>query len=276
MVPDWNILFMVSIMPTLHTTVVTKIERLISKDQDTANLIATTIYHSEWLTHPVAFLCDYRDILPDVFEMRSDGEIDVSKAIHENIMNLKFRQYDQFTCPFCGTSLVQDDRNVLCLNIDCIDPANMHNVILSTFRNLVPNISPKIISYLFTSLHMANTNKMSVSAIIDHAIWLTDHGNIDSVYRSHLNTFLDQIGGIRISDLLNACTIIQLSDDLDLAISCYNNSMNEMVDDILCNYTKLKKMVSNNHLYYVLKAVLLANVDVFKSIGRISKIRFKL
>jgi hypothetical protein len=238
--------------------------RGMNRDIDTGALLSIYCYAINDINDPLVVSINYGNILPDRLTFVADNDDDVLEGLREVINVTMMRSPEMSpTCPMCGSMLFTASDKLLCLNIGCGASTNNKANITNILSKLLPDVNIELFDWAFDIMISLNRTA-TVFGILSYLVINTINNtvNVDKVIRSALMEFLIHISNVSISNFLAACTVYDLSEDIDIMIAHYNNSFFKMALDTKSMYSGLANSGINPNLTMLISYIVSSNYEL--------------
>lgn len=248
-------------MNTMNRYIVRKLSKLISKDPVTSILAQTVVYMIDDVSRNVSIISEYRNVLPDNFEIELKDTADTQDVVNkivQNVSSIGFKRDDLDTCPICGSKVYNVMNHTVCVNIDCITDEKLQSVIQAKLEILLPAVPPKFLSRLIYFASMDDI-PLSVSSVIAFASELIKH-DIHEETKDDLRLVIISAREISLANIITAICGIPYSDDLSNIINFYNTRLIDMITDIKAYCEDLKTKVIDKSTVILISQIVDVNM----------------
>lgn len=254
---------------TLHR--VNKVEAVLSKDTDTGILTLTSAYRTNTIKHAIAFILNYNVITPDTFEISVQDNLPIEATINSiatEVTNLSLTDRNlPNVCPICSEATININGRIICLNVDCRVGSDVFGDIARKLRIILPNASDQSIMYWISQI--SATMPITVSNIIKYITNMYIEGSITPLYIPETSALIDAIQGMTITKLFRVCTILDVSDEFDMLVVSFDDSLLALINDVNNNNSHMLALSLDPNLVSVTTTLLRSNIYFLETISLI-------
>ena len=251
----------------MPSTIIKKSATHLYKDVVTGCVSKISVYGTSLLPRPIGYVFSLQVVTPDVFELELTPGADLIDLINYQVNTLKFDAPLEPKCPICGNDLfrLNSMEYSVCLNIDCHTNDDIVNDIARKLMTLIPNVNFSSINYWCSLLDNDNI-PISVTNIIKYISNMYIEGNVDPQYINGTVDLINAVKFISVTEFFNLCTILDISDELDMLVVAYDNNILNLITDVINSGAKSLELSLDNRLIDLVKKLVVINIPFLDAI----------